>query len=529
MSSTKLSRFVRPVIAVAQADFRERARSKTLLVVPILVAYFVKLITVDTTLVIGGQYTGALTSTWFAGMTTVIGTLVFLLFGFSFVKGAVTRDRETNVGELIAASPISTPQYLIGKWLSNVAMLTVATAILMAATSVAFLRQGTGSLDLGAFILPFVLITMPAMGLVAAGAVCFETTSLLRGTAGTVLYFILAMVLFTLGVGPNPLLDVTGLSLVRDSMAHAIATQYPAFDPSTLGFAYTDSPGSVQEFSWPGINWSLSAIGTRLPILALTAGLIGLAALTFDRFDDTSGWSLPFRNGSEDNETVDKSVSQSNQAVEQASAPVDVSLPSVSYGGFAFGRVIFAELRLAFRGHQLWWYIACCAGFIAMLVAPLGAVRRIIVPLALLLPLSVWSELGAREQMYRTEELVFVGSQPRKLLAGTYLSGLSVGLVMTLPAGVRFVVSGQAGAVFGWSVGLLCLPAIALALGVWSGRPKLFEISYLTAWYLGPVNGLSYADYLGVQDATVSSDITLGYLLLTVAALNVAVLGRRLH
>jgi len=529
MPSTKLSRLVGPVVAVAQADFRERARSKTLLVVPILVAYFVKLITVDTTLVIGGQYTGALTSTWFAGMTAVIGTLVFFLFGFSFVKGAVTRDSETNVGELIAASPISTPQYLIGKWLSNVAMLTAATAILMAATSVAFLRQGTGSLDLGAFILPFLLITMPAMGLVAAAAVWFETTRLLRGTAGTVLYFILAIVLFTIGVGPNPLLDVTGVSLVRDSMAHAIATQYPAFDPSTLGFAYTDSPGTVQEFSWPGINWDLSAIATRLPILALTVGLVGLAALSFDRFDDTSGWSLSLGGGSEDDEAVDRSVSQSNQAVEPASAPVDLSLPPVSHGGFAFGRVIFAELRLALRGHQLWWYIACCVGFIAAVVAPLGATRRIVVPLALLLALSVWSELGAREQMYRTEELVFVGSEPIKLLAGTYLSGVSVGLLMTLPAGVRFAVNGQLGAVFGWSVGLLCLPAIALALGVWSGRPKLFEISYLTAWYLGPVNGLSYVDYLGVQDATVTSGITVGYLLLTVAALGIAVLGRRLR
>jgi hypothetical protein len=96
-------------------------------------------------------------------------------------------------------------------------------------------------------------------------------------------------------------------------------------------------------------------------------------------------------------------------------------------------------------------------------------------------------------------------------------------------AGARFAVSGQVGAVFGWSVGLLCLPAIALALGVWSGRPKLFEISYLTAWYLGPVNGLGYLDYLSVQDATVASGITLGYLFLIVVALGVAVLGRRLR
>ena len=140
MRSTRFSRRCSSVAAVALADFRERSRSRTLLVIPILVAYFVKLITVDTTLVLGGEYTGELTSTWLAGMTTVIGTVVFLLFGFSFVKGAVTRDCETGVGELIAASSVSTPQYLVGKWLSNFVVLAAATTVLMAATGVAFLR-----------------------------------------------------------------------------------------------------------------------------------------------------------------------------------------------------------------------------------------------------------------------------------------------------------------------------------------------------------------------------------------------------
>ncbi|WP_253738971.1 ABC transporter permease [Halohasta salina] len=526
MPSTKRSRLFGPTVAVALADLRERSRSRTLVVVPILVAYFVKLVTVDTTLVLDGQYTGVLTSTWIAGMTTVIGTLVFFLFGFSFVKGAVTRDRERKVGELIAASSISTPQYLVGKWLSNVVVLAAATAILMAATGVAFFRQGTGGLDVWAFVSPFVLITLPTMGLVAAAAVCFEATGLLRGTAGTVVYFALALLLLSVSIGPNTALDVTGLSLVRESMAEAIAAQYPAFDPSALGVAYTDDPGSLQQFSWSGIEWSTSALRTRVPVVGLTVGLLGIATIAFDRFDDTGGWSVPFR-GKSDDEATTTSVAEASHPPAVDAPAVDVSLPSVSHGRFAFGRVLLAELRLALRDHQWWWYLACGVGFIATGVAPLEVTRQIVVPLVLLVPLSVWSVLGAREQLHRTEELVFVGSQPLRLLSATYLSGVIVGLILTLPAGVRFTAAGLYSGLLGWGVGLLFLPAIALACGVWSGRSKLFEISYLTAWYLGPVNGLGYLDYLGVKDGTVTSGVTLGYLVVTVSALGVAVLGRR--
>ena len=509
------------------ADLRERSRSRTLLVVPVLVAYFVKLVTVDTTLVLGGAYTGEPTGTWFAGMTTVIGTTVFLLFGFSFVKGAVTRDRETDVGELLAASSISNVQYLVGKWLSNIAVLTVATAILVAATGVAFLRQGTGSLDLWAFVSPFIVITLPTMCLVAAVAVCFETIGPLRGTVGTVVYFVFAVVLFTVGIGPNTILDAAGIAMIRDSMAQAIAAQYAAFDPSGLGFAYTDDPGTVQEFTWAGIEWTGKRLATRLPFVGLSVGFLAIATVAFDRFDGTGSWSLPLRDRVAGDGGTPASMIESGQPTAPDSHAIDVSLPPVSHGGFAFARVLQAELRLALRGHRWWWYAACGAGFIAALGAPIDLVHQFVVPLALLLPLSVWAALGAREYLHQTEELVFVGSHPIGLLAATYLSGALVGLLVTLPAGFRFAAAGLYGPLFGWGVGLLFLPATALAMGVWSGRPKLFEISYLTAWYLGPVSGFGYLDYLGIHDTTVSSGITFGYLVLTVVALGAGVLGRR--
>lgn len=517
----------RPIAAVALADLKERSRSRTLLVVPVLVAYFVKLVTVDTTLVLAGEYTGELTIAWFAGMTAVIGTTVFLLFGFSLVKGSIARDRETGVGDLVAPSPLSDAQYLLGKWASNVVVLAVATAVLVGATASAFVLQGTGPIDLWALVSPFLLVTLPTMALVAAAAVWFETTRLLRGSVGTAVYFVLALVLVTAGVAPDATIDATGLALVRDSMAQAVAAQYPEFDGTALAFAYTDDPGSTRSFRWDGIAWTTSRLASRLPVLGLAAGLLGLATVSFDRFGDSGNRLLPARWPGRTDADDDAAPSVDPAGADAPSTTsVDVDLAPVEHGGFPVGRTVLAELRMALRGSPWWWYVAALGAVVATAVAPLDLLRAVVVPTALLLLLPAWSSLGARERLHRTEPLVFVGSYPVRLLGATYLAGVLAGVALTVPAPLRFLHAGLYGAAAGWAVGICALPAVALALGVWVGRPTGFEIAYLAAWYLGPINGLTYLDYLGTRDATVGSGVTAAYLVLTAVALGVAVLGR---
>ena len=40
-----------------------------------------------------------------------------------------------------------------------------------------------------------------------------------------------------------------------------------------------------------------------------------------------------------------------------------------------------------------------------------------------------------------------------------------------------------------WAVGALFIPTLALALGVWSGSGKLFEVVFLVLWYSAPCSG----------------------------------------
>ncbi|AFK21299.1 hypothetical protein E6P09_16965 (plasmid) [Haloferax mediterranei ATCC 33500] len=520
------------VLAVARADFRERSRTAKWLVVPIILAYFAKLITVDSSLVVAGEYTGVPTAAWYGAMLSAIGTNMLFVFGFVLVGGSVSRDRDTGVSELVATSSLSDGSYLLGKWASNFALLTITTLVLAVLTAGTFVIQGTGEFDLWALFSPFILVTLPTMTVVAAAAVCFESNRFLRGTAGNIIYVVAAMFLTLFGAYSGAV-DLMGINIFRESMAQAIASQYPAYDGTNVGFLYTNTAGELKPFNWSGVAWSVKHFATRVPIFATTGILFVGSYVSFNRFDTTSSWSAPSltpereesENGSNEAESPQLAATTDNQSRNRTT---DVSsLPPVSQTGIRFPQVFLSELRLVVRGHPRWWYVACGLALLGSFVPSVTALRSVIIPFALLLPLSLWSSLGTRDQTHRTQELVFVSSGRNVLLASSYLAAVTVGIALTFPAAARFALTGTFNALFGWAVGVLFLPAAALAIGIWTGRPRVFEMLYLVAWYGGPMNELIPLDYLGAYDQTVSSGVTFVYLGLTVVALGAAVVGRR--
>lgn len=89
-----------------------------------------------------------------------------------------------------------------------------------------------------------------------------------------------------------------------------------------------------------------------------------------------------------------------------------------------------------------------------------------------------------------------------------------------------------------WLVGALFIPALALALGCWSGNSKLFEVVYTILWYAGPIEGLAGLDCMGASEGSVSctcrpaeasfsTNTPLIYLACTVVLLVLAFAGRK--
>jgi hypothetical protein len=98
---------------------------------------------------------------------------------------------------------------------------------------------------------------------------------------------------------------------------------------------------------------------------------------------------------------------------------------------------------------------------------------------------------------------------------------VATGVVVAL----RFVIAGDSHALLAWCVGALFIPALALALGVWTRSGKAFEAIY-TALCYAVIQQAAPLDFMGaVTQAPQSNPAIFG--LLTLLLLLLATWGRQ--
>lgn len=260
---------------VARADFRQRIRSRRLLVVLAVIAYLGYLVTVGTiemfyqesrndTLV---QYVGDPTAAYIGVTAGITGGIIVLLFGYFILPGAVDRDRHTGVGELVAATPVTDFEYLVGKWLSHLGYLAVLLTALGVAAIANHLVHGVGSPAPHWTMLPVLLFGLPVGAVVAGVTLWFQTTHRLRGTLGSVTYFFGAFTLFSAvvinssgyRVGNFPwwiyATEQAGMFVAAEmtwDALQAIAPRYEGWGAANFGMG--SESAEVVTFTWMGVR-----------------------------------------------------------------------------------------------------------------------------------------------------------------------------------------------------------------------------------------------------------------------------------
>jgi hypothetical protein len=495
-----------------------------------------------------GGHRGVYTSAWVGALVALVTTCWVSLVGFYIVKGAIDRDRQTGVGQVLAATPLSKATYALGKFFSNFAVLASLVLVLAVAAVVmqVFAREDP-RLDLFALLSPFVIIALPAMLLTAAVAVLFETLPVLRGGVGNVAWF---FVWAFLGVAFSAVtgikwLDPLGNMTMASSMIEGAWAHIPGYKG---GFAFTiaDKPVEVvQSFRWEGVPWTASQILLRLAWCAFAIVLVLFAAAVFDRFD-SSRWigrarlklsQLPaggaFANGATlENGAAVLVASSASNGVETRFAPAKIApgqLTALAAGdrSSAFLRLFVAELKLAVKGLHWWWYAVAAGLLIAQATAPLAVARQQLLGTSWLWLVMVWSAMGARETRFGTRALLFSSARilPRQILA-CWLAGFVLAVVFGSAAGLRIFATQGATGLLPWLAGAAFLPSLALALGIWSGTSKPFEAILTAMWYIGPINRVSGIDYTGSSNGLATNHDAVMYLV-SAAALLVAAAALR--
>jgi hypothetical protein len=512
---------------IARADFLERSRRYGFLVTlvgTLFIAYQVHIGHVEAR--VGSSYRGILNSAWIGGVMTLTITTLLSLVGFYLVKNAVERDRLTRVGEILATTPMSRALYCLGKTLSNFLVLATLVGVLAISSVVLqLLAHESGRIDLAALLLPLALIALPAMLVISALAVLFECTPILRGGVGNVVYFFLWSLPLILALQVKGAPDLYGARVISESMKAAAGV---ATSRVQDGFSFTIGPGlsghATETFVWNGVHWTPEVIAGRLQFVAWAIGLALLGSLPFDRFDPSRSRRDPRRVS----DPADAPQASAGKVVALAPAHAIVQRLRCAEPGFRFGALLAAEFRLILRGARRWWLVVAAGLVVAQLIAPPRIGQQIVVPIAWLWPVLLWSGLGSREKRNGTEGLVF--ASPRLLTRqwpATWLAGVLLSLATGAGLAVRLALAGDGTGLAAWAAGALFVPSLALALGAWTGSGKFFEALYTVIWYVGPMNHLPQLDYIGGATTPARAQITMGFLVATAALLAISFVGRK--
>ncbi|MCU4802548.1 hypothetical protein OB920_19470 [Halobacteria archaeon HArc-gm2] len=518
---------LRQCVAVARADVLDRGRDRRFLVVLLASAYLGHLVTVgDLEMALGDNgFRGVHNAAWLGTNMALAGSAAVAVFGFYYTKTAIERDRHGGPRQLIASSPIGTVAYLVGKWLSNLALLAVVLGAMGVSVVLLFALRGTGPFDPVALLAPLALFAFPVAALVAAVALAFEATPVLRGSLGNVLYLV-ALV----AIPVVPAVDPLGGTFIVESMQQAIAAQYPDYTGGGFSFGYI--AGEYQRFEWQGLPVTADLLLHRVAYFAVAPVIVVFAAVPFDRLSPDAGFgrSLPWpsRSGEESVSDGDASADPmvtvdhgSRTAVE----PEPVTLGTVDAARtFRPVRLLVAELKLALAGRSRLWYAGYVGLFVGGLAAPSGPATRVVLTLAWVWPLFVWSQTGVREYRHGTHELVFTSLHPLAQLLATWAASVVCVGVLVGPAAVRFGLAGDLGVALAMAAGVLMVPSLAAAAGVTTRTGRVFEVGYLLVWYVAIVNQTPALDYGGVTGAPSASAAL--FAAVAVASMAVAVVGR---
>ncbi|MEI7491605.1 MAG: hypothetical protein WCK92_09415 [Bacteroidota bacterium] len=501
---------------IARADFLQRTRSYYFLIaigVCVFIIYsFVPALDAGYTIVSLGNYRGFYNSAWIGSMVSMCVPF-FALIGFYLINNAVKRDFDTGVGQIIATTRINKVQYLTGKLFSNFAVLLLMLLVIAVMTIVMFLVRGeTTQLELGKLLLPLLIITVPAMFIIAALALFFDSLSGPGRGFTNIAYFFVWIFLVSSGIWSQAT-DVFGLDTCMLQIQRSVIAAHPDWNGQHgTGILIIDSIGRCKVFTWEGMHWTVWIILQRIFWMCAAFGLVLLASLRFNRFDAS---------GVKEKKQKKAWFQKTGPAVAaENTAPLCIryrNLPA-AVARFSFFSLVKAELQLMLRGRSKFWLILTAGLFIATVFAPLDFSYKFGLPLLWFLQVLILSKLGCRELINRCNEYIFSAAYPlRRQLPATLCSAILLMLTLAVPVMSREFFSGNMYAVYAIIVGAVFIPAFAVSSGIISGGSKLFEVVFTIMVY-GILYSVPYFDFTG--GVTGSKELGMAdYLLATVLIL----------
>lgn len=499
-------RGIQTVLGIMRADLRNRTKRNSFWIIialtVLITSFFIPADGARYLTVSFEEYRGIYNSAWVGTVAAMTVSWCLGLFGFYLVKDSIEDDEKTRVGQLIESSPVKKATYLFGKFLSNIGILSfILFTSIVVAILLQFIRGESYVIELLDYIVPYLVIAFPALIFISALAILFQTVPILKGVPGNIVFFFFFAVSLLERLWYIEFKEVT--IIVGDLFANSIAIQgmktiayleIPNYTGrASQGFIFQQNP--TQTFVFDGVEWSLGIILGRLIWVLGAIIIIYLAAFLFKGFDPAS------RGGAIKQNSKRQLRSKKVSTIAVKRCPPSPGVPQ-SAGKFRMIKLLLIEIKLMIKGRPSWWY-GFTATLIVFSILSSPETHRYFLPILWLWPISLFSSLGVREFYDNTVQLILSCSiSVRKHIFTMWLSGVIVAVAIGGGIGVRLLINGDWQQALALLVGALFIPAMALCLGVLTQTKRVFEVAYFLLWYMGPLNGIWFLDYIGASFAS---------------------------
>lgn len=442
-----------------------------------------------------GAFKGVYNSAWIGVVSAVMASTFVSLLGFYVINSSLSKDIDSKVGQIIATTQISNFRYLFSKVMSNFLVLSTMI-VLMAMMNVGlfFLYNSGFAFEPLQFILPYLLIPIPAMFLVACLAVVLEVIFKQKSTLQNVGYFILVAIAFAQNAqsnGPGGI-DPFGTELGTADMISQVNDLSGEEKVSQLNIGFR--LGNQQEtipFVFKGISFTSANTASRLIWVFVGVLLTFVSSRAFHRFD------LKEHLKSKKKETILNVLPTAN---------LDLSMLPKAETSFSLWPLLKTEFLLLIRQGSRWLWMLNLVGIGLLTFLGLELAHAMVLPLLWFLQVSRWSELTTKEQFYNVHQFTFAAYKPiSRVYAAQLLAGVALAILLASPLIIRHLIALDFAKAIGPILGSFFIIGLSALTGMIAQSKKLFEVLFFFIMY-GNINGVPFLDYFG------SSHTSLGYL-----------------
>jgi len=429
-------------------------------------------------------------------VTSALGLSFFLPFiAFFYLKNTIALDEEMGIEQLITSSTIGNLRYLIGKFLSGTLLLfTFAITVIIGSFFMSLWHFPGQFISPYAFLSPYMFL-LASIPLCSAVAVLFGSMRFLRGVIGSIIYVIgiFVIIVYSTGLeGASIILrtvDVTAMSSFMEVVSRTAYEQtgHTISDVMFIGGYGVDAGFQpTQQLIFDGLSFD-SIDYVILSAMLLIA--IGLVLISVPLYSLTKALPGKLR--------IRKIKKQADLEIKSEQKPRSLYSAVKPSKNNMWVRGVLTEIKLMLKGQPMIWYLGSITGVVLTLFLEINIVFSLVFPLLMLWFVNVFSRLGNRE--HKHDMLKIIATIPGgKFKQGTYswIAGIIIALLLTLPVCIRLLVAGQFIGLFAIMAGVVFLPSVAMALGEFTKTNRPFELLFIVLTYVA-INGIPFAMLMG--------------------------------